>query len=184
MKRYYCKQVKVLHMTFQSLLLSNIRFENHYIYVKKTNTHNLRHWLFVQLHGFLGLIPLASIIVRDGCGLGVWGMMVPGGGWLDDWTVLLLVVFDWSCEWMQDSHYQQHGSCRKKYLKAVRLMFRVNKHQRCQTTFQVLQPQPRDFWIICGTNINFLYTVDGCKSKDWNEITHIWQSQPILLCFS
>ena len=30
------------------------------------NTYNLRHWLFVQLHGFLGLIPLASITVLVG----------------------------------------------------------------------------------------------------------------------
>lgn len=41
-------------------------------------TYSLRHWLFVQLHGFLGLIPLASMTVRVGGGLAACGTMVPG----------------------------------------------------------------------------------------------------------
>ncbi|MPC26914.1 hypothetical protein E2C01_020065 [Portunus trituberculatus] len=41
-------------------------------------------WNFgLQLQGFLGLIPFASIIVREGCGFVACGMMVPGGSWFD-----------------------------------------------------------------------------------------------------
>lgn len=39
--------------------------ENNMARRKWTSTHNFKHWDFVQLHGFLGLMPLASELLND-----------------------------------------------------------------------------------------------------------------------